>query len=206
MTTPSMPRVELGRPATFDDLVAVPEILVAEIVDGELWTSPRPAPRHANAHTAVGARIRVAFGEGPPGQGGWRIYFEPELHLDAQVLVPDVAGWRRTRLPRLPDTAYFAVAPDWVCEVVSPSTEILDRTKKLRIYAEHGVGHTWIIDPLAQTLEVLRLAGGAWTIVGTFAGRASVRAEPFEALELQLPWLWDDDVPIQQSPPATGID
>ena len=89
---------------------------------------------------------------------------------------------------------------------MSPSTEILDRTKKLRIYAEHGVGHTWIIDPLAQTLEVLRLDGGAWTIVGTFAGRASVRAEPFEALELQLPWLWDDDVPIQQSPPATGID
>ena len=206
MATPHMPKVELGRAATFDDLVAVPDILVAEIVDGELWTSPRPAPRHTAAHTAVGARIRVAFGEGPPGQGGWRIYFEPELHLDAHVLVPDVAGWRRARLPRLPDTAYFAVAPDWVCEVVSPSTEILDRTKKLRIYAEHGVGHAWIIDPLAQTLEVLRLDAGAWTIVGSFAGRASVRAEPFEALDLQLAWLWEDDDPAPERAPVTGAD
>lgn len=201
-----MPKVELGRPATFDDLVAVPEILVAEIVDGELWTSPRPAPRHANAHTAVGARLRVAFGDGPPGQGGWRILFEPELHLGAHVLVPDIAGWRRERLPRLPDTAYFAVAPDWLCEVVSPSTEMLDRSKKLRIYAEHGVGHVWLVDPLVKTLEVLRLDRGHWTIVETFAGAATVRAEPFEALELHLAWLWEDDDPVSGSARLTSTD
>jgi Uma2 family endonuclease len=187
-----MPKVELGRPATYDDLVAVPEHLVAEIVDGELWTSPRPAPRHARASTRLGHRLGPAFDEELGGPGGWQILDEPELHLSDETLVPDLAGWRRQRLPRVPDTAYFALAPDWVCEVLSPSTVQLDRGKKLRVYAEHGVRHAWLVDPIARSMEVLRLEGGHWTLLDVHLGDVAVRAEPFQALDLQLRSLWAD--------------
>ncbi len=193
MVMPHMPKVELGRPATYQDLVDAPDIVVAEIVDGELWTSPRPAPRHAEAYSELGARIRVAFDDRPPSGRGWRILFEPELHLGNHVLVPDVGGWRRDRMPRLPAAAYFDLAPDWVCEVLSPSTGLLDRTKKLRIYAEQGVVHAWLVDPILCTLEVLRLKGAHWTLVDTHGGNATVRAEPFESLELELGRLWSED-------------
>jgi Uma2 family endonuclease len=187
-----MPKVDLGRPATYDDLVAVPDILVAEIVDGELWTSPRPAPRHATAASLLGAELVLTFGAKGRPPGGWRILGEPELHLGEQTLVPDIGGWRLDRMPRLPETAYFALAPDWVCEVLSPSTAMLDRTKKLRIYAQHGVRHAWLVDPIVRSLEVLRLENGRWTLLDTHAGEAAVRAEPFEAIELKLDLLWAD--------------
>ncbi len=185
-----MPKVDLGRPATYDDLVAVPEHLVAEIVDGELWTSPRPAPRHGRAAGALGALLTPAFDFGQNGPGGWHIHPEPELHLGDQAVVPDIAGWRRERLPRLPETAYFVLPPDWVCEVLSPSTAQLDREKKLRVYAEHGVRHAWLVDPLARTLDVLRLEGAHWILADTHTGDVVVRAEPFEAVPLELGALW----------------
>ena len=150
-----MPRIPpFDRPATYDDLVKVPDIQVAEIVDGELHASPRPAPRHARAGSLLGAAITGPYDRGLGGPGGWWILDEPELHVGRNVLVPDLAGWRRTRMPRLPDTAFFPLAPDWVCEVLSPSTASLDRAKKLAIYAREGVAHAWIVDPLAGTLEV----------------------------------------------------
>jgi Uma2 family endonuclease len=189
---PQMPRVELGRPATYDDLIAAPENLVAEIVDGELWTSPRPALRHSRAASGLGFRVGSAFGQGGGGPGGWQILVEPELHLGQHALVPDITGWRRERMPQVPDAAYATLAPDWVCEVLSPSTAMLDRTGKQRIYAEHGVGHMWLLDPIQQTLEVLRLDGSRWTLLGTFAGNAVVHAEPFDAIELDLRALWGD--------------
>jgi Uma2 family endonuclease len=195
---PQMPKVDLGRPATYDDLVAVPEHLVAEIVDGELWTSPRPALRHAKAHTELATRVNAELG-GRGGSGGWCILFEPELHLGAQAVVPDLAGWRRERMPAVPDMPFATLAPDWVCEVLSPSTAQLDRVKKLRIYAEHGVAHAWLVDPLARTLEVLRLEGPHWTLIDTHAGDVTVRAEPFEAIELELGALWED-VPARDAP------
>ena len=187
---PPMPRVELGRPATYDDLVAVPDILVAEIVDGELWTSPRPAPRHARASASALGVLVPAFDFGRPGRGGWHILGEPELHLGPQVLVPDVAGWRRTRLPRLPQIAYFTLAPDWICEVLSASTERLDRGAKLRAYAQHGVRFAWLVDPLERTLEALRCDEGAWTRLALHTGDATVEAEPFEELPFDLALLW----------------
>jgi Uma2 family endonuclease len=190
---PAMPRVELGRPATYEDLVAAPDNLVAELVDGELWTSPRPAPRHAEAYAAIGALLKPPFDFRQRGPRGWRIIDEPELHLGGHALVPDLAGWRRERMPRLPGTAWFPLAPDWVCEVLSPSTEMLDRTKKLRIYAEHGVGHAWLVDPILCTLEVLRLEAARWRLVETHAGHVSVRVEPFEAVDLPLELLWEDE-------------
>ena len=188
-----MPRVPpFDRPATYEDLVALPDTLVAEIVHGELHASPRPAPKHTRAYSALGALIGGPYDHGIGGPGGWWILDEPELHLDRDVLVPDLAGWRRGRLPRLPETAYFPLAPDWICEVLSPSTAQLDRAKKLAIYARERVAHAWLIDPLARTLEVLRLEHGRWVILGTHAGSEVVRAEPFAELDLGLDGLWAD--------------
>jgi Uma2 family endonuclease len=187
----TMPRVApFDRPATYDDLMAVPDIMVAEIVDGELHASPRPAPRHARAGASLGGELVPPFDRGRGGPGGWCILYEPELHLGRDVLVPDWAGWRRSRMPSLPNTAYFPLAPDWVCEIVSPSTASLDRVKKLAIYAREQVGYSWIIDPDPRTLEVLRLDAGRWTILGTHTDNEVVRAEPFAELELELAALW----------------
>lgn len=183
------------RPATYEDLLKVPDHLVAEILDGELHVSPRPAPRHADASSGLGGFLRGPFDRGRGGPGGWRILDEPELHLGHDVLVPDLAGWRRDRLPALPAEAYFSVAPDWVCEVVSPSTAAIDRVKKLTIYAREQVRHAWMVDPIARTLEVLRLENGRWMIVSTWSGMETVAAEPFEAIELDLSLLWEEPSP-----------
>jgi Uma2 family endonuclease len=188
-----MPRVPpFDRPATYDDLVALPDNLVAEIVDGELHASPRPAAPHTVAASVIGGVLLPPFHTGHGGPGGWWILDEPELHLGPDVLVPDLAGWRRTSMPRRPQTAYFPLAPDCVCEVTSPSTAMLDRARKLAIYAREGVAHAWLVDPLAQTLEVLRLEDGRWTILATHAGPEVVRAEPFDEIELDLGALWAD--------------
>jgi Uma2 family endonuclease len=190
---PPMPRVPpFDRPATYEDLVALPDTLVAEIVDGELHASPRPAPKHARAYSALGVLIGGPYDHGIGGPGGWWILDEPELHLGRDVLVSDLAGWRRSRLPQLPETAYFPLAPDWICEVLSPSTAQLDRAKKLAIYGRERVAHAWLIDPLARTLEVLRLEHGRWVILGAHAGSEVVRAEPFAELDLELAALWAD--------------
>ena len=179
------------RPATYDDLLKVPDQFVAEILDGELYTSPRPSPRHADASSGLGGALRGPFDRGRGGPGGWRILDEPEIHLAADVVVPDLAGWRRERLPSIPDEAFIAVAPDWICEVLSPSTVSIDRVKKLAIYARERVAHAWLIDPIARTVEILRLDTGGWLIVATFSDLDVVRAEPFEAIELDLSLLWD---------------
>src|SRR5437899_8974257 len=151
------------RRATYADLLAVPEHLVAEIIDGELLTSPRPASPHALAASAIGSALFDRF-NGPPGganrPGGWWILFEPELHLGEDVLVPDHAGWRRERMATLRNVAAFTQAPDWVGEVVSPATAAIDRGRKLHIYAREGVDNLWLVDPLARTLEVYRLESG----------------------------------------------
>lgn len=180
------------RPATYDDLIKLPDSLVAEIVDGELHASPRPAPRHAVAHAGMAGLLHPAFQSGRGGPGGWWILQEPELHLGADVLVPDLAGWRKARMPHIPDTAYFPLAPDWLCEILSPSTATLDRAKKLAVYARDGVSHVWLLDPIARTLEVLRLEGGRWVIVATHGGNAVVRVEPFDAIEFALSEFWAD--------------
>jgi Uma2 family endonuclease len=180
------------QPATYADLLKVPDHLVAEILDGELYATPRPAPRHADASSGLGGALRGPFDRGRGGPGGWRILDEPELHLASDVVVPDLAGWRRERLPSLPEEAYFSVAPDWICEVVSPSTAAMDRVTKLSIYAREGVSDAWLVDPIARTLEVLHREGGRWTIVSTWSGLVTVRAQPFDAIDLDLSLLWED--------------
>lgn len=178
------------RLATYEDLLAAPEHLVAELIHGTLVTSPRPGPAHALASTGLGTGISAPFHFGRGGPGGWWILFEPELHLDVNVLVPDLAGWRRERMPRLPDIPYFEIAPDWVCEVLSPSTEARDRTDKLEIYAAAGVAWVWLLNPVVQTLEVFVLVDGQWLLSSSHRGDAKVRARPFEAVELALSDLW----------------
>lgn len=177
--------------ATYDDVLNAPENKVAEILDGELFLSPRPSARHALVSSCLGMELRP-FGSGAGTPGGWWILDEPELHLTDHVVVPDLGGWRRERLPAVPDAAWFTLAPDWVCEVLSPSTERLDRTRKLRLYAEAGVAHAWLVKPAERMLEVLRLRDGAWTILGVYGEDDVVRVEPFEALELDLRLLWPD--------------
>jgi Uma2 family endonuclease len=133
------------------------------------------------------------FGSGG-GPGGWWILDEPELHLgidqDYEVIVPDLAGWRRDRMPTLPETAWFEMAPDWVCEVLSPSTAAIDRAEKMPFYARARVSHTWLVDPILETLEVFRLDGDTWRLLATHRGSVSVRAEPFDAVEIDIGRLW----------------
>ena len=176
--------------ATYADLCALPENFVAEILGGELYASPRPASPHGHAAGALFLKLGGPFQNGENGPGGWWFLLEPELHFGADVVVPDIAGWRRERMPAIPNVAHFVLAPDWLCEVLSPSTEAIDRRKKLPIYAREGVGHVWLVDPLAQTLEVLRLESRRWSLVADHEGTATVRAEPFNAIELALRALW----------------
>src|SRR5947208_11163960 len=149
-----------ARPATYQDLLALPEHVVGEIIGGELIVSPRPGPRHAVAASVLGGELVPPYHSGRGGPGGWWILFEPELHLGDDVLVPDLAGWRRERMPALPDVVGFELAPDWVCEVISPTTARIDRGRKLRVYAREQGAHLWFVDPLARPIEVYRLEGG----------------------------------------------
>jgi Uma2 family endonuclease len=178
------------RRATYEDLDALPEHILGEILDGDLVTSPRPSSPHARAASNLGGELYGPFDRGRGGPGGWIILDEPELHLSGDVLVPDLAAWRRERLPELPHVAAFELAPDWVCEVLSPSTAPFDRTRKLPIYARERVTHAWLVDPTLKTLEVLRLDGSSYRVVGAWHGDALVRCEPFEAYALHLEALW----------------
>lgn len=183
------------RKPTYADIEALPAHVVGEILDGELVVSPRPGPAHARASSTLGVLIGGAFDLGIGGPGGWWIVDEPELSLGVDPrfdpVVPDIAGWRRESLPRLPVTPQFNSVPDWVCEVASPSTVRHDRVLKLPFYARAGVGYVWIVDPIAETLEVFRLVGGVWQLAGSFGGDEVVRAEPFAEVELPLGKVWD---------------
>ena len=178
------------KPATYEDLRAVPDTLVAEIVEGELVVSPRPAVPHALAASVLGADLSGPFQRGRGGPGGWWILDEPELHLGPDVLVPDLAGWRRERMAAPPTAAAIELAPDWICEVLSPRTGGLDRIRKMRLYARAGVQHAWLLDPIERSLEVFRLERGAWLAVQGCIGNERVRAEPFDAVEIELEALW----------------
>lgn len=176
--------------ATYNDLLRLPENLVGEIIEGVLHTHPRPAPRHARAYSALGYRLGGPFDGGIDGPGGWWIIDEPELHLDADILVPDIAGWRRERMPALPETAWFEQSPDWVCEILSPATRTHDRSTKMPVYAEQGVTHLWLVDPDARTLEVFELGGKNWVLLVTLRDDQPVQQPPFDAISFPLDALW----------------
>lgn len=187
--------VSANDPSVETAFEAAPPTVVAEILDGELHTMPRPRPRHARAATRL-LRSLGPFDDDPGEPGGWVILVEPELHLGGapDKLVPDLAGWHRDRLPAavFDDAApgAISIAPDWVCEVLSEQTERIDRGKKMRVYRREAVHHVWLLSPSLRTLEVYRLEGGRWTLIETFEGEDVVRAEPFDALPLSLAALW----------------
>ena len=176
--------------ATYQDVLDAPAHLVAEIIDGTLHTHPRPAPAHTLASSALGNDLGNPFQFGRGGPGGWWILDEPELHLGEDVLVPDLAGWRRERMPELPDTAYFTLAPDWVCEVLSSSTRRVDLHEKRPIYAREGVVHLWLIDPTDRTLEAFELRDGQWLLIASAKDDDPVSIRPFDAIAFSLGDLW----------------
>ena len=185
--------------ATYEDVLNAPARCIAQLIDGELDTQPRPSLAHQMVSSVLGAELDSPFRRGRGGPGGWILVDEPELHLGADVLVPDLAGWRRERMPVVEHAAFANLAPDWVCEILSPSTARIDRIKKLPIYKSHGVKHVWVVDPLARTLEVFRLEGERLFLHATHAEDERIRAEPFDAIELELGVLWADLAP---NPPA----
>jgi Uma2 family endonuclease len=191
--------VKLGRRATYADLEAVPEHKVAELIDGQLYVFPRPAFPHLNAEGSLTELLRGPFHRGRGGPGGWWIVPEPEIHFPEpaepdgiQAVDPDLAGWRRERLPKPPaKPAHFTVSPDWVCEVLSDSTRNHDRNRKMPLYAHNGVPWVWLVDPIARTLEVYELGlRGRWKKPAVYRDNACVRAVPFEAIEIDLTDLW----------------
>jgi Uma2 family endonuclease len=186
------------RRATYADVETAPPNKVAELIAGTLHLMPRPAPKYAHTATNLTVKIGGAFGIGHGGPGGWRILDEPELHFpdptepgEIEAVVPDLAGWRIERMPELPETAHFELAPDWICEVLSKSTEKVDREEKMPLYAREGVRCAWLSDPIARTLEVYSLgADRRWTRTAVHRDNAVVRVEPFDAIELELAVLW----------------
>ncbi len=184
----------------FDDvyreLEALPEHVTGEVIAGALYTSPRPGVAHAMAAGGLNVRVGGTFGHFGGGPGGWVILAEPELHLGADVLVPDLAGWRRERLPNPRDYVAIPIAPDWVCEIASPSTARRDRTVKRDAYARAGITHLWLVDPHAEVLEAYELRDGPWLLLGSWAGDAVVAVPPFEAMALALAPLWGREVAV----------
>jgi Uma2 family endonuclease len=188
-------RPEPKREATYEDLVALPAHRVGQIIAGELLSSPRPASDHAVASSTLGSELLGPFQRGRGGPGGWWIVDEPELHFGKDVLIPDLAGWKRTRMPSMPRVPFFSLAPDWICEVLSPSTAGLDRVRKKHIYAREGVEYVWLVDPVGRTQEAFQLRDGQWWELGSWSEEERVRAAPFDAIELELGALWLPDAP-----------
>ncbi len=176
--------------ATYQDVLDSPPHVVAEVIGGVLYQSPRPAMPHAQAASVVGEELGPPFKRGKGGPGGWIILYEPEVHLGADIVVPDVGGWRRETLPVLPEAPFLTASPDWVCEVASPSTRALDRGRKLDVYRESRVRHVWLIEPLDKLLEVLELDGETYRIVQHAEGEVPARLRPFDAIEFDVAALW----------------
>ena len=191
--------------ATYQDVLDAPPHMVAEIIDGTLYTHPRPAPPHALASSDLSGILNPPFRRGRGGPGGWWILFEPELHLGDDIVVPDLAGWRRERMPELPPEAYFTLAPDWVCEVLSPATRKLDLGSKNAIYARAGVSHLWLVDPEARSLEAYALRDKQWVLIDTLFDDASVSLPPFDAISFDLGDLWVPHILHKSAPESESV-
>jgi Uma2 family endonuclease len=175
---------------TYEDLYSIPENSIGEIIDGELLVTPRPSPRHMNVVTALSEEIGPPYRRGRGGPGGWIFLSETEIRLGEDIVVPDLAGWRKERFPKELEYNWIAVPPDWICEVLSPGTFRHDKVKKMPLYALHGVGHIWLIDPNAMTMDAFRLESSRWSLLASFCENDKVRVEPFQEIEISLGDLW----------------
>ncbi len=180
------------KPSLYAQLLALPEHVTGEILNGALYAMPRPKGRHGLAGRGLSGNLITPFDFGRGGPGGWWIILEPEVHFirDVEVAVPDLAGWRRERMPSVPEDHRFEVVPDWVCEILSPATAKKDRVVKLPVYARYGIAHAWIVDPEAQTLEAFDLREGRWTLIAALKDDDRVAVPPFDAVEFSLADLW----------------
>ena len=194
MNVQARPTGKPRRKATYQDVLDAPPHRVAEVLAGMLHAQPRPAMRHAWARSRLGGRLDGPFGPGGDGPGGWWIVDEPEMHMGNDIVVPDLAGWRRETMPEYTDSAYCTVTPDWVCEVLSPSTRRIDLNEKRAIYSREGVSHLWFVDPDAMTLESFALRDGNWVLLATLANDAPVALPPFNAISFPLDALWPESV------------
>ena len=184
--------------ATYADLEAVPANLVAEILFGTLVTHPRPMLRHGVAASVLGMELGSPFQRRRGGPGGWVFIDEPQLHFGPHVTVPDIAAWRLERMPRIPTTVGITTPPDWLCEVLSPSTAKYDRGDKFRIYATYGVKHAWLVDPVLRTLEAYELRDGKWLLLDVKKDNDDIALPPFDAVTWPLDALW----PFDEADPA----
>lgn len=176
----------------YEEILNLPENLYGEILNGELTTQPRPTGRHGIAQRGLNLDLAGPFDFGRGGPGGWWILSEPEVHFarDIEIAVPDLAGWRRECMPKIPEDQRFEIVPNWLCEILSPSTEKRDRSVKMPIYARYGVSHAWLVDPLKRTLEAFELRDGSWQLVATRKHDDAVRIAPFDAISFCLADLW----------------
>lgn len=189
----NQPLPKIQRPATYQDVLDAPRHMVAELINGALHLQPRPRARHGFAASRLGIKVGGAFfDDNGSGPGGWWIIDEPEMHLGDDVVVPDIAGWRRERMPEFPDTATIDLAPDWVCEVLSPSTRQFDLTEKREVYLREGVSHLWFVDPGARTLEAFERKDETWSLITALKDDDPVSVSPFDAIEFPLSALWPD--------------
>lgn len=176
-----------ARAATFADLDSVPENLRGEVIDGEVVLSPRPLARGGRAQGGLFRFVGGPFDMDPDGPGGWWIVIEPEVEFsEHEVFIPDVVGWRRTTLPTLPKDRPIRVPPDWVCEVLSPSTERYDRIHKADVYLASGVSHYWMLDVEREVLEAYEAGAGRWSRLGAWTRGDRPRIPPFEAVEIPV--------------------
>ena len=178
------------RPAIYNDLSDLPDNQVGEIIAGELHVHPRPSPKHAMSASSLGDELVGPFQKGRGGPGGWLILDEPECKLGDDILVPNLAGWKRERLGGPPDTNYIAVVPDWVCEILSPGTMGIDRIRKMPIYGVYQVRYIWLIDPQQKTLEAFKLQDNRWVLIAAHGELERVHVEPFHEIALELGALW----------------
>jgi Uma2 family endonuclease len=181
--------------ATYQDILSLPQRVVGQIINGDLCVSARPTFGHSGVTSTLGMDLGGPFQRGRGGPGGWWFFDEPELHLSHDIVVPDLAGWRVERMPQRPfsKTPFVTLAPDWVCEVLSPGTASTDRVAKSRVYAREGVSFLWFIDPQLRTLEASRLEHGLWLQLGSWSNADTPRVQPFDAIEIQLADLWSPE-------------
>ncbi len=186
---------------TYEDILALDEKLHAELLDGMIYIdgvplgsvvptvgmAPAQLPRHAKSQRVLGKIIGGPFDDdhGDGGPGGWWIFIEVDVLLASGTVRPDLSGWRRERLPQ-PDVRPIATRPDWVCEIISPTSIRQDRVAKRRAYAKAGIPHYWIVDPDARTLEALELQSDRWLEVGTWSEGDVARIAPFEPVEVPV--------------------
>ncbi len=178
--------------ASYEDLYGIPDNMTGEIIGGELIVTPKPSIEHSNASIMLGATLVPPYRKGIGGPGGWIILSEVEIMLGENLLVPDISGWKNERFPGFPRENRISVYPDWVCEILSPGTARLDKARKMPIYAEYEVPHSWLVDPIAKILEVFKLESGKWAFEKAYAGNDKVRAEPFQEIEFDLGDFWID--------------